>query len=159
MKIKIEDAHRKNEMITKKLIQVYGKFEEYLSQVNGARGIYKAEHEALNEKYQNQIDQIYDPSQGLLKKLRDLQNRIRIGQKLTQEQDVSQMKVKLEAQGQGSSLTSATSFRENEQVSDDDLRDLFSVLKGQKEGMEVLQNNINKNANTLYAIERELNNI
>jgi hypothetical protein len=51
MKIKIEDAHRKNEVITKKLIQVYGKFEEYLSQVNGARGIYKAEHEALNEKY------------------------------------------------------------------------------------------------------------
>jgi hypothetical protein len=44
-------------------------------------------------------------------------------------------------------------------VSDDDLRDLFSVLKGQKEGMEVLQNNINKNANSLYAIERELNNI
>lgn len=159
MKIKIEDAHRKNEVITKKLIQVYGKFEEYLSQVNGARGIYKAEHEALNEKYQNQIDQIYDPSKGLLKKLRDLQNRIRIGQKLTQEQDVSQIKVKLEAQGQGSSLTSTASFRENEQVSDDDLRDLFSVLKGQKEGMEVLQNNINKNANSLYAIERELNNI
>lgn len=52
---KIEDARKKNEVIVKKMIQVYGKFEEYLSQVqNGGRsaGIYKAEHDALNEKYQ-----------------------------------------------------------------------------------------------------------
>ncbi len=82
LKGKIEEAHRKNEIISKKLITVYGKFEEYLSQVSGGRGIYKAEHEALNEKYQDQVDSIYDPSHGLLKKLRDLQNRVRIGQKL-----------------------------------------------------------------------------
>ncbi len=46
-----------------------------------------------------------------------------------------------------------------DQISEDDMRDLFSVLKGQKEGMEVLQKTINKNANTLNTIERELNNI
>ena len=53
LKSKIEDAHKKNEIISKKLITVYGKFEEYLSQVNGGRGIYKGEHETLNEKYQD----------------------------------------------------------------------------------------------------------
>jgi hypothetical protein len=53
LKSKIEEAHKKNEVISKKLITVYGKFEEYLSQVNGGRGIYKAEHETLNEKYQD----------------------------------------------------------------------------------------------------------
>ena len=52
LKGKIEEAHRKNEVIAKKLITVFGKFEEYLSQVSGGKGIYKAEHEALNEKYQ-----------------------------------------------------------------------------------------------------------
>jgi len=58
LKLKMEEAKRKNELITKKLITVYGKFEEYLSQANGGRGVYKAEHEALNEKYQAQLDQI-----------------------------------------------------------------------------------------------------
>jgi hypothetical protein len=49
MKLKIEEAHKNNERITKKLIQVYGKFEEYLSRANGSRGVFKAEHEALND--------------------------------------------------------------------------------------------------------------
>ena len=68
---RIVNSRRKNEQIAKKLIQVYGKFEEYLTAVNG-RGVYKSEHESLNAKYQDQIKEIQEPTSGLLKKLRDL---------------------------------------------------------------------------------------
>lgn len=39
----------------------------------------KAEHDNLNDKYQSSINDIQDPRFGLLKKLRDLQTRVRIG--------------------------------------------------------------------------------
>lgn len=83
---KIVLARKKNEVIAKKLMTVYGKFEEYLSQVSGQKRLFKAEHDQLNEQYQEQIDRIQDPRNGLLKKLRDLQTRIRLGMQAQSEQ-------------------------------------------------------------------------
>ena len=82
LQAKISDAHRKNEIISQKMISVYGKFEEYLSNACsniGSRGLVKAGHDQLNQKYEDQLNQIQDPRAGLLKKLRDLQTRIKLG--------------------------------------------------------------------------------
>ena len=45
-----------------------------------------------------------------------------------------------------------------EEITAEDIKDLFAVFKGQKQGLEALQETINTNANQLYAIEKELNN-
>ena len=61
LQAKISDAHRKNELISQKMISVYGKFEEYLSNAcshSGSRGLVKAGHDQLNQKYEDQLNQI-----------------------------------------------------------------------------------------------------
>lgn len=50
LQFKIQEARRKNELIQRKLITVFGKFEEYLTSEVG-RGVNKAEHDALNSRY------------------------------------------------------------------------------------------------------------
>jgi len=49
MQVQIDKAKLKNEIIMKRLINVYGKFEELVSLEEG-RGLMKAEHDALNEE-------------------------------------------------------------------------------------------------------------
>ncbi len=68
---KIEDTKHKNELIMKKLIVIFGKFEELVNKSEG-RGLLKPEHDTLNEHYNNTLKKIEDPKAGLLKKLRDL---------------------------------------------------------------------------------------
>jgi len=55
---KIQQARSKNELIRTKMISVYGKFEEYLSTAcahDNCRGLVRAEHETLNQKYDEQL--------------------------------------------------------------------------------------------------------
>ena len=124
---KISESHRKNELVAQKMISVYGKFEEYLSTAcghSGSRGLVKAEHDSLNQKYEEQLNQIQDPRVGLLKKLRDLQTRIKIGMQHLPERDnysTSQVRSQIERSG--------------EEIGAEDLKDLFAVLKGQKQGL------------------------
>ena len=60
----------------KKLITVFGKFEEYISKETG-RGLLKAEHETLNEEFGDTLrNTINDPRKGMLKKVRDLQRKV-----------------------------------------------------------------------------------
>ena len=122
IKSKLEDANKQNELISKKLIQVFGKFEEYLSNANG-RGIMKAEHDSLNDKYQSSINEIQDPRLGLLKKLRDLQTRVRIGTQTQGSLSTNTMRMRLEAQGK-------TSESLADEMTTEDLKDLFSILRG-----------------------------
>ncbi len=51
---KILVANQKSELIARKLIQVYGKFEEYLNATNGG-GVFKADHDQLNSTYKETI--------------------------------------------------------------------------------------------------------
>ena len=46
-----------------------------------------------------------------------------------------------------------------EDISSDDLKDLFNVLKGQKEGLQALQDAVQNNTRQLFAIDKELENI
>lgn len=148
---KIEAARIKNESINKKMITVFGKFEEYLSSVVNGKGVYKSEHDTLNDKYQTQVDIIQDPRAGLLKKLRDLQTRVRLGVIKGQKEDETPNSMRLR-------LEDTWSTEAGDDISVDDLKDLFEVLKKQKQGLEVLKDDINKNASQLYSIEKELNN-
>lgn len=38
-------------------------------------------------------------------------------------------------------------FQQADEISTDDLKDLFNVLRGQKQGLEAMQETINTNAN------------
>ena len=68
----LEETKMKNDIIAKKLITVFGKFEEYLTSENGGRGVMKAEHINLNSKYEDSLEAITDPKVGLLRKLQDM---------------------------------------------------------------------------------------
>lgn len=48
---------------------------------------------------------------------------------------------------------------EHVEISNEDLRDLFGILKSQKEGLQVLNDSVNKSARELTCIEKELNNL
>ena len=64
------------------------------------------------------MDQIQDPRAGLLKKLRDLQTRIKIGMQNIPNRDFGQSQIKSSINQKG------------EEISADDLKDLFVALKG-----------------------------
>jgi hypothetical protein len=67
---------------------VFGKFEEYLTSEVG-RGINKAEHDALNSRYQETIQAVQDPREGLYKRLQDLQTRVSHGIKALGSGDIT----------------------------------------------------------------------
>ena len=83
----ISIAKQKNEMIMRKLITVFGKFEEYLATQTGAAAL-RAEHETLNDEYASTFKKISDPRLGLLKKLRDLSKRIQLSLAETNEPEI-----------------------------------------------------------------------
>ena len=64
-------CRRRNELIMKRLINVFSKFEELLCQERG-RNVLRAEHETLNEYYSNILNQINDPQFGIVSRLRRL---------------------------------------------------------------------------------------
>lgn len=149
----IENARKKNEIIAKKMIQVFGKFEEYLTGVN-RHGSMKAEHDTLNEEYQDTMEKITEPRIGLLKKLRDLQTRVRFGVQQTGDTiDSNSMRMRLEAQ-EGSDAPSLS-----DELSSEDLKDLFNILKGQKEGLLALHDSVQSNTRVLYTINKEIDNV
>jgi hypothetical protein len=44
----------------------------------------------------------------------------------------------------------------NDKITDEDLRDMFKVLKRQKEGIEILNGSINESTRQLMVMEREI---
>jgi len=46
-----------------------------------------------------------------------------------------------------------------EEISEEDLKDLISIMKKEKEGLQAIQDSINNQAKQLMIMERELNNL
>ena len=144
LQLKIAQSRSKNELISKTLIRVFGKFEEFLSQINNGRGVFKSEHETLNQQYAATLDTIEHPRTGLLKKLRDTQTRVRLGMVPGDQQGIEN-----EREWKGPDQT----------ISQEDMRDLFKVLKDQQESMKVLVDAVKASTRTLHAIEKEIANV
>jgi len=87
----------------------------------------RAEHASLNAKYDESLDAIENWKTGLISKLQEVQTRVSQG---------------AAAQGGTFNEKSSMSYRLDEQttddVSEDDLKDLLTILKHEREGIEAL---------------------
>jgi len=142
VKDRIGEVSRKNDYIAKRLISVYGKFEELLTQ-EGKSGM-RAEHTSLNAKYDESLEALENWKTGLIPKLQEVQTRVSQGA----------------AQGGAFNEKTSMSYRLDEQttdeVSEDDLKDLLTILRHEREGIEALQESIQANTVILQNMNREL---
>lgn len=56
-----------------------------------------------------------------------------------------------------SNTTAESSMKRRDSITDEDLKDMFSVLHKQKQGIQILNDSINSSTRDLMVMERELN--
>eukprot|EP00347_Sterkiella_histriomuscorum_P001956 403370023 len=145
----IYQSRLRNEAIMKKLIVVFGKFEELLCMDRG-RGIMRAEHEALNDQYNETQHKIDDPQRGLLKKLRQLQQKVYYSNQDAQELEEFQLPYGFKKEN---------NLEVGDDLNNEDLRELVNILKKEKEGLIAIQDSVTMNARQLMVMDKELNSL
>ena len=93
----------------------------------------RAEHASLNAKFDESLDALENWKTGLIAKLQDVQTRVSQGT----------------AQGAAFNEKSSMSYRLDDQttdeVSEDDLKDLLTIFRHEREGIQALQDSIQAN--------------
>ena len=145
----LEITKVKNQQILSQLIRVYGKFER-LAKVEGrAESCNGADRECLQNAQNKLLKKINDPNRqngGLMVKVEDVQSIIRYTEAIDEE--IYQSKI-------GNGDTEDSTDREQE-ITDDDLQNMFNVLKKQKRGIDILTESINESTRQLMVMEREI---
>lgn len=164
----LEISQQKNVAIQKRLIRIFGKFEKLMHYENrvDTRDTQKRDmlinaQRALLHKIQNpirtQIDSASRP--GLLLQLQDILQKVKCTESVIvqsqAEKEVANERSRGSSSGEIGTTDSSTVTRDT--ITDEDLKDMFNILKKQKQGIEILNQSINQSTRDLITMERELN--
>jgi len=87
---------------------------------------------------------------GLKVQLQDIESKLRC------VSTVQESKERDEAQNGSNDESSTVDVSRRDSVSDEDLRDMFKLLKKQKEGLDILTSSVNDSTRQLMVMEREI---